>query len=739
MRSISPNLECGGRSRRSSERSLRRPHSRSAIALFSAAILFALTCGGRETAIENGPIIVISIDTLRSDRLPAYGYTRVATPGIDSLRSDSILFERAYSQCPLTLVSHASMFTGLLPSEHGVHDNIGYSLNPKVKTVAELLKTKGYATGAAVSAIVLRGETGMKRGFDFYDDIVDIDPGALSMGRAQRSGDETRKTAEQWLKSQTANPFFFFLHIYEPHTPHDPSPEFRSRYGRTYDAEVATADAIVGRFLSFLREEKIYDRATIILLSDHGEGLGDHGEEEHGVFLYREAIQVPLILKLPGNKDAGKSVSTPVGLVDVFPTLWSAAAPGGAFSLTKIADGEKPDRVIYSETFYPRFHFGWNELHSAIVGDDHFIRAPKPELYDLGRDPGEKRNVLEENRRAYAALRTRIEPFVKAAAAPQAIDSEHAQQLAALGYIGSAASTSPDEKLPDPKDRIGSVNEIKVALAAFEDKKYEDAVSRFGALLRGNPRMIDVWSMQSRALTKLGRREEAIEAAKAGLRVAPTATNLAVTVANLSVELNRLDDAEGHARLALKDVPSQAHYILAQVARKRGDYTTAAKEAGLAATEKRDRPLALMLLGEIALDQNKPDEALRSFTQAAELIGGRGHSSVAKLHFFTGDALARLGRGAEAEKQFLKEIELFPADAAAYKNLILIYAIEGRNDAATKLIFDLEKAAPLPPSYLAIAEALKAIGDARGARYWAARGLQRFPGDRSLQTFARSL
>ncbi len=303
------------------------------------------------------------------------------------------------------------MFTGLMPSEHGIRDNIGYSLNPNAPTVAEVLKKKGYATGGAVSAIVLRGETGMKRGFDFYDDDVNIDPSSLSMGRAQRSGDETRHAAEKWIAQQTDKPFFFFFHIYEPHTPWEPLDEFRQKYGTTYDADVASADAIVGRFLDFLRERGIYDRATIILLSDHGEGLGEHGEDEHGVFLYRETIQVPLIVKLPRSSSKGKSVSTPVELTDVFPTVSGGASP----TLIDIADGKTPDRIIYSETYYPRFHFGWNDLHSAIAGKDHYIHAPKPELYDLASDPAELRNVIDENRRTYAALRSRITPFLKVA------------------------------------------------------------------------------------------------------------------------------------------------------------------------------------------------------------------------------------------------------------------------------------------------------------------------------------
>src|SRR6266446_1466048 len=225
--------------------------------------LFAASCARRGAVDPKAPIIIISIDTLRSDHLPAYGYSGVSTPAIDAFRNDAILFERAYSHCPLTLVSHASVFTGVLPAEHGIRDNLGYDLNLKTHTLAELLKSKGYATGGAVSALVLRGETGIRRGFDFWDDAIDLDPNALSIGRAQRGGDETRAIAEKWigeqLPSHAAQPFFFFFHIYVPHAPYEPPEPFKSKYGNTYDGEIATADDVVGKFLAYLREEGVYD------------------------------------------------------------------------------------------------------------------------------------------------------------------------------------------------------------------------------------------------------------------------------------------------------------------------------------------------------------------------------------------------------------------------------------------------------------------------------------------------
>ncbi|MDQ6800294.1 MAG: sulfatase-like hydrolase/transferase [Acidobacteriota bacterium] len=682
------------------------------------------------------PIILISIDTLRSDHLPAYGYTRIETPALDGFRADSILYEHAYSHAPLTLVSHASLFTGLLPSEHGIRDNIGYSLNPKVKTLAGELKSNGYATGGAVSAIVLRGESGIKRGFDFWDDEVDIDPSFLSMGRAQRAGDETREVAQKWIGEHKSKPFFFFFHIYEPHSPYDPPEPFKSKYGQSYDGDVAAADAVIGRFLDYLRAEGIYDRATIILVSDHGEGLGDHGEDEHGVLLYRETLQVPLMVKLPKSRERGKSVATPVQLIDVFPTILNRPAEGRSLIATLRGD-TKADRPIYSETYYPRFHFGWSDLHSMISSSNHYIQAPKPELYDLGSDPAEKKNVIQDNRRTYVALRNAIAPYIKGAEAPKAINPEQAQQLAALGYIGSTVSTAPNAELPDPKDHIGSSGKIKKGFLAFQEKRYEDANVALSELIRENPNMLDIVSLEARTLEKLGRLDEAIAMTKRGLRLSPTSTQLALMIANMSLQLNRLDEAEKHAKLAMNDMPVEAHQFLAQIALDRKDFARATAEANAVVGPKRDRPYALMLLGQIAQGQGKFEEALQYFDQASAISESKHRHATPMLNFFRGDALARLGRADEAEQAFRTEIEKYPSEPRPYKNLILLYATEGKNTEATQLIFSLEKAAPTPPSYVAISETLKIIGDRNGARFWAARGLSKYPNDRQLQALFR--
>jgi len=709
---------------------------------FLLVVALILAACGRHGAVDTrAPIIIISIDTLRSDHLPAYGYGKVETPSLDAFRKDSILFQRAYADCPLTLVSHASVLTGLLPAEHGIRDNLGYNLDPKARTLAELLKPKGYATGAAVSAVVLRGDSGLKRGFDFWDEDIDLDTTAISIARSQRSGDVTREAAQKWIGQHKAQPFFFFFHIYEPHTPYDPPEPFKTKYGSTYDGEIATADAIVGRFLDFLKEQGLYDRATIVMMSDHGEGLGEHGEEEHGVLLYREDIQVPLMLKLPHNAQRGQSVAAPVQLLDIFPTI---ARPFGftgkteGSSLLDVADGKVAgDRPLYAETYYPRLHYGWNDLHSIIDGADHYIHAPKPELYDIVGDPSELKNVLAEKRRVYAALRERIQPYIHAAAAPSAVDEEQKQQLAALGYIGSTVSTKPDEVLPDPKENIRKANDIGRAYRAYINENYSEADRLTDELLRNNARMVDVWTLRARVMAKLNRMDEAIDCAKEALKLSPGTTSLAAMVASFALDAQRYDEAEKHARLTLKETPFEAHQLLAQIWLARKDYAKARQEAQAAAQVHPNRPSTSLLLARISMEAGDPQSALNEIDRTAAELARRRSKPMPKLNFYRGDALARLGRADEAEASFREEIRLFPSDPQAYKNLLLLYSMEGKTRDATELIFSLEKASPTPPAYLAISQTLKAIGDVRGARFWAARGLSKFPADRQLQAAYR--
>lgn len=711
---------------------------RLAVSLLFGLILTACGRNSVGTPSRSTPVILISIDTLRSDHLPAYGYKAVETPNIDALRADSILYEKAYSHVPLTLPSHASILTGMLPADHGIRDNVGYRLSESVPTLQELLKKNGYATGAAVSAFVLRHETGIARGFDFFDDDVKPLNGENLIGRVQREGGETLKVAEKWLGAQGTRPFFFFLHLYDPHTPYTPPEPYFSRYENHYDGEIAYADSVVGNLIADLKQRGVYDDALIILLSDHGEGLSEHGEEEHGLLLYREELQIPLIVKLPQQRKKGATVATPVQLVDVFPTILDRTAtpmPGNGHrvgqSLLTFLDGG-PSRPIYSETFYPRFHFGWSDLHSLIDGNDHYIRAPAPELYNLASDPGEKKNTIDENRRTNVRLRAAIEPFVKEAETPANIDPEEAKKLAALGYVGSTVPTTSGQVLPDPKNQMGVFHDIRLAYTYYRNNNEPEALKLTDKLLASNGQITDLWDLKARILSKMGDNRAAMEAAKEGLRHVPGAISLLFEVANFALTLGDLDTAQQHAEIAVKIEPGQAHDILSKVWERRKDTAKAEAEAKLAVATTHDPTDALMLLGRIEKSRGNMQQAL-VYLDKAVITNGRSTEKHPGLHAARGDVLARLNRNEEAEQEFRTEIQLNPGMPDAYGSLVLLLATEHRLDEGTKLIFDMVKAAPKPHTYTVVAETLTAIGDDRGALYWAYQGQRLFPQDAELR------
>jgi arylsulfatase A-like enzyme/predicted Zn-dependent protease len=699
------------------------------------------------TPSRTTPVVLISIDTLRSDHLPAYGYNGVATPNIDALRADSILYERAYSQVPLTLPSHTTIFTGMLPGDNGVRDNVGYRVDPKIPTIQGLLKKNGYVTGAAVSAFVLRHETGIANGFDFFDDDVEPlkenEPSNLPavIGRVQREGHDTLVAGQKWLDAHADQPFFFFLHLYDPHTPYTPPEPYFSRYRNHYDGEIAYSDSVVGDLIADLKRHGVYDKALIILLSDHGEGLNEHGEEEHGLFLYREALQVPLMVKLPNSRKAGATVKTPVELVDVFPTILDRTAtplPAGGHragqSLLSFLDGKGAPRAIYSETYYPKFHFGWSDLHSLIDGNDHYIRAPKPELYDLASDPGEKNNTLQSNRRAYVKMRTAIESFVQQASAPSNIDPEEAAKLAALGYVGSTAATKEGEALPDPKDELGAFQDIRIAFTDYRAGNEEKALALTNHLLESNAQITDLWDLKSKILWKMNREKEAVEAGKDGLRHVPGAIALLYDVANLAFSMGDLDTAQQHAEIAVAIEPGEAHQILARIALKRNQIDKAESEAKAAVAAAHDPTAMLMMLATIEKAKGNLPAALTYLDQAADRVSRHNPPQLAGLHLSRGDLLARLGRGEEAEREFRAEIADFPKTSSdAYASLIMLLATERRLDEATKLVFEAIKAVPQPHTYAVVAETLAAIGDMNGAMFWIGQGLHQYPSDGELR------
>ncbi len=669
------------------------------------------------------PVILVSIDTLRSDHVPAYGYRNVETPALDAFRREAILYERAYTHVPLTLPAHATLFSGRLPSEHGIHDNLGYTLAPAAETLAERLKKAGYRTGGAVSAVVLSHLSGISRGFDFWDDAVEVTEARKISSQVQRSGSATASALEGWITSgRRTGPIFAFLHLYEPHTPYEPPEPWKSRFADPYDGEIATADAILGDFFGFLKKCGLYDRSLVIVLSDHGEGLLEHGEEEHGIFLYREALQVPLLVKLPGAARGGTSISTPVGLFDVLPTILTLTGtsatetsplPGRPLPLP--GDPEPPARRLFAETYYPRIHLGWSDLASLTDGHLHYIQAPRPEFFDLEKDPGEKTDLSAEKSGGFRSMKNEIEKTPRVFDRPRDVDPEQAKKLASLGYLTRGPSTSAGP-LPDPKDGMPTLAAVKEGFAALNGGRISDAVAIFRRLLDTNPRMQDVWDAYSQALFRSGRFDESLAALKKGAALSPgTASYFFIGIANVCILLGRPDEARANAEIALSRGDLSAHEILARVALATGDVATADKEAreGVSAFP-RSRP-PVLALARVEIARGNLPAALTRVDEAEKMTEAFRLEPIESVHFLKGEIFARMSRPEEAEKEFKAELRAFPLNPDAQASLALLYAAWGRKADARRVLKEFLAGNPGPSLLMTAAQVSTILGDAAEA------------------------
>ena len=685
--------------------------------LAAGAALAGVGCRKGSDRFPNAPVVLISIDTLRADHLPAYGYRDVATPALDELRRDSVLFENAISHVPLTLPSHATILTGLLPFRSGIRDNVGFTLRPEVETLPALLRGAGYATGGAVSSVVLSRNTGIASGFDFYDDTMEsVSPGE-SIGEIQRPGFETEALAEKWLSGRTGKPFFFFLHLYEPHTPYEPAEPFRARYrDRPYDGEIATADAIVGKFLSFLRQNGAYDRSVIVLLSDHGEGLGDHGEDEHGVLLYREEVHVPLFVKLPGARRRGETVGRPVGLVDVFPTVAGLVALDPK---TKLSGGSLlgPDEMpaaasVYSETFYPRFHYGWSELASLSTGSTQYIHAPKDEFYDYRADPRETRDLAAGLPGGFRALRNELLAMDRPTQQPGTTDPERLKKLAALGYIGMSAAPAGAVDLPNPRDHIGEIGEMKAAVELSHTRGIDAGVAALRALLKKNPRMSDTWAQLATMLHQGGRDREALAALREVDRLNPGSPFVLISFANMCLEMGDVAEAKSFAEKAVAagDTPA-THVTLAHVLFVARDLDGAEAEANAALRGNEGRRLPRVVL---ALVKKARGDLPGALAILDSVRGGEGVPPMSGVEFQRGDVLYRMGRYPEAEAAFRNEIRDFPASLVAWRALAALLHDERRPDEASRVLDEMARSTANPRAAAAAAETRRMLfGGAR--------------------------
>ncbi len=653
-----------------------------AVAITLQPLAMIAACGGPVTTPPRPSILLVTIDTFRADRVG----TGVA-PAFDRLAASGIRFTSARTAVPLTLPSHATIHTGLLPPVHGVRENGVDVLAATHPTVARLLKAAGYDTAAFVGAFVLDHRFGLAQGFDSYDDQIPRDPNATERLEAERPASAVVDRVIAWLDrrnppgppalpAQPARPFFVWVHLYDPHAPYDPPKEFLPPGRSPYDGEIAYADSQLARLLDQLRKRQLLDRTIVVVAGDHGEGLGDHGERTHGMLVYDSTLRVPLVIAAPGRAPATRDEA--VSLTDLAPTLLRAAGltppvemkgrdllatvllSASASSVVSGAavrpgpsaarEGREPDRDLYSETEYPRVA-GWSPLQALTDGRWMTIRAgTSTEAYDLQNDPLEAHDVVASQGAVASAMAARAGAIHASAAvdAARAISPEAQERLRSLGYVASSAPAAPAPDAPNPASRIATWNAFEDALSALNAER-PDALPMLRRLSSASPDAPVIQTTYARALKDGGQVEAALTLYR---RAAARWPADAVILHDLAVA----------ARTAANDPHRSSAEALREEAR-RAEQAALVLAPGSAA--------ALNRVGRLAIDAGRAADAVKAFDRAAA-----ADSNNASYWANLGNARRAIGDRAGAEQAYRHalEIDARTADAANGLGVLLVEA-----------------------------------------------------------------
>jgi choline-sulfatase len=633
--------------------------------------LLGLTVLARHSRGAKSPhpdVFLITIDTLRADHVHCYGYAYPQTPALDQLAIDGVRFEQAFTPSPITNVSHTTIFTGLLPISHGV-TNFGVALDATHPTLAEILKAQGYQTAAFIGAVVVDSNSlapGLDRGFDFYDHFPQHSrQNSSRWGRLERRGTDVISRAQKWLDAHRTGPRFVWIHLYDPHDPYEPPPPFSEMYrDRPYDGEIAYADSALGDFFAYLKKHNWYDPAAVIVVGDHGEGLGEHNEATHGIFLYDSTTHVPLIVKQPpalAGKNQLSVVAAQVRTTDIVPTVLDmlrlaspAALDGASLKPYFLHDDEEVTRTAFGETDYPS-SFGWAPLRSVRSSDFKFIEAPHPELYDLRADPRELRSIYEPWNPQVQTLRAQLAKLrethpARAASSPGAVGPGTTQELQALGYLGpadaqSSSTVSEPSLLPDPKDKIAEQNLLHAAMLATDDGRPADARAALEKVLS-----MDANSFA--ALTQLGQLELNFGNYKAAAEYFARARAV------------RADDATA----ALK---------LGEALKVTGDFPGAAQAVQASLKINPNQHAARFLLGDIYFRLHNL-RAAQDQLEAAVLV-----QSTFEVEMKLGDVLLAQEKFEEARDHLLTATKLDPNSSEAFELLARAYLGLHKNQQAS--------------------------------------------------------
>jgi len=634
------------------------------LAIFALFVLVSPTAGADRPAYD---VVLITLDTLRPDHLGCYGNTSVQTPQIDQLAATGARFTQAFTPVPITLPAHTSLLTGAFPLATGVHDFTGNRVPPGAPTLAKILRDHGYSTAAFIGAPVLDSRFGLNQGFDTYFDHFELaGKEEVHLDAMKRSGDQVVDMALKWLNHPLAQPVFLWVHLYDAHSPYHPPEPYAGRYqGRPYDGEIAFADAQVGRLLAALAQQGLLEKSLVVLVSDHGESLGEHGENTHGFFVYNATLHIACIIKVPGA--APRVVPDEVSLVDVMPTVLQALGipiPSSVQgrSLLSLVEGRAAESAsnLYAENYAPLLHFGWNLLRSLQSRGWKYIETTRPELYDTRTDPKELRNLFANHQALAQEMSTRLRalagrytPSTPAAANENApSDPSLLESLRSLGYVAVSTGTIADasgKALPDPKDRIQVYELVSAALTDDEQGHFAESLRKLQQAEGTEPHSRTIRFLMAGDYYHLNDFPHAAAYYQSVLELDPKNSVAAYYLGLSQLATGDLEGAEHAFQHALELDPASfsAAFNLGVVYTRRKQPEPAIQAFQRAVQILPEYAEAHEALGELYLYLDRTQDAAHELERAVAI-----NPKMAKAHYHLGRAYEALGQHEKARQEF---------------------------------------------------------------------------------------